>query len=392
MMTFYYIKTPVQKGLKVKVAIIKSNYTPFGGGEKYTTRLIKAFAARGGSVDVLTAVKGQWDAFDENVRWVRLRQVPYNNLLRLISFNASVNSHLETHSYDCVLGMDRTEAQTHLRAGGGCHAAWLRRRCAETSMLRCLSFRVNPFHLNTLALERKAFLSPGLKKIFCNSHLVRKEIEEFYPAVSRKLMVIHNGVEWHELSGPFRQASASKESIRGHLDLRKGKFFFLFVGSGYARKGLGKVISALSLLPDDAELIVVGRDKKEEQYRDMAKKWGLSKRVHFFGPRKDVIPFYQTADAFVLPTLYDPFSNASLEALAMGLYTVTSDANGCAEVIREGAGAVIPEPCTTGAAAAAMKTALEPHLSGEAIRESVRHLDFEDQLKKLVEVCIGDAG
>ena len=376
----------------MKVAIIKSNYTPFGGGEKYTTRLIKAFAARGMSVDVLTAVKGQWDAFDKNVRWVRLYQVPYNNLLRLISFNASVNSHLKTHSYDCVLGMDRTEAQTHLRAGGGCHAAWLRRRCAEASMLRCLSFRLNPFHRNTLAIERRAFLSPGLRKIFCNSHLVSKEIEEFYPAVSRKLMVIHNGVEWHEFSGPFSQAIVSKESIRGHLDLQTGNFFFLFVGSGYARKGLEKAISALPLLPDAAELIVVGKDKKEGEYRDMAKKRGLSKRVHFFGPRKDVIPFYQAADAFVLPTLYDPFSNASLEALAMGLYTVTSDANGCAEVIREGAGAVITNPCTTGAVAVAMKTAMGPRLSGEEIRESVRHLDFEDQLKKLVEACIGDVG
>ncbi|MDH4231882.1 MAG: glycosyltransferase family 4 protein [Nitrospirota bacterium] len=376
----------------MKVAIIKSNYTPFGGGEKYTTRLIRAFAARGDSVDVLTAVKGEWDAFDNNVRWVRLRQIPYNNLLRLISFNSSVNSHLETHSYDCVLGMDRTEAQTHLRAGGGCHAAWLRRRCAEASMLRCLSFRLNPFHRSTLALERRAFLSPGLRKIICNSHLVRKEIEELYPAVSRKLMVIHNGVEWHEFSEPFIQAGTRRDSIRSYLDLQRGKFYFLFVGSGYERKGLGKTISALSLLPDAAELIVVGKDKKEGQYRDMAKKKGLSQRVHFFGPRKEVIPFYQAADAFVLPTLYDPFSNASLEALAMGLFTVTSDANGCAEVFREGTGAVIPAPCTPGAVAAAMKTALEPHLSGEEIRESVRHLDFENQLKKLVDVCTGDVG
>ncbi|MBS1114673.1 MAG: WabG [Nitrospirae bacterium] len=376
----------------MKVAIIKSNYTPFGGGEKYTTRLIRAFAARGDNVDVLTAVKVQWDAFDENVRWVQLRQVPYNNLLRLISFNASVKSHLKTYSYDCVLGMDRTEAQTHFRAGGGCHAAWLRRRCAETSMLRCLSFRVNPFHLHTLALEKRAFLSPGLRKIICNSHLVRREIEEFYPGVSRKLMVIHNGVEWHEFSGPFSQASARRESLRGQLDLRTGRFFFLFVGSGYARKGLGKAISALPLLPDDAELIVVGKDKEEEQYRELAKKRGLSQRVHFFGPRKEIIPFYQAADAFVLPTLYDPFSNASLEALAMGLYTVTSDANGCAEVISEGAGAVIPAPCTTGAVAAAMKMAMEPHLSVEEIRDSVSHLDFENQLMKLVDACAGDAG
>jgi UDP-glucose:(heptosyl)LPS alpha-1,3-glucosyltransferase len=375
----------------MKIAIIKSNYTPYGGGEKYTTRLIKAFAARGDSVNVLTAVKGQWDAFADNVKWVRLRQMPYNNLLRLASFNTSVNTHLKTHSYDCVLGMDSTETQTHLRAGGGCHAAWLRRRCAEESMLRCLSFRLNPFHRTMLAIERKAFLSPGLRKIICNSHLVGKEIEEFYPVVSQKLTVIHNGVEWHEFTVPFSQAGARRADIRSHLDLRSDKFFFLFVGSGYWRKGLEKIISALSLLPDDAELLIVGKDKEEEHYRDMGKKRGLSARVHFFGPRKDVIPFYQVADAFVLPTRYDPFSNASLEALAMGLYTVTSDANGCAEVIRKGAGAVIPAPCTIETVAAAMKTAMGLLLSKETIRESVRHLDFEHQLKKLVEVCAGDA-
>jgi UDP-glucose:(heptosyl)LPS alpha-1,3-glucosyltransferase len=144
-----------------------------------------------------------------------------------------------------------------------------------------------------------------------------------------------------------------------------------------------------SLLPDDAELIVVGRDKRRSSTGTWQKR-GLSQRVHFFGPRKSH-SFYQAADAFVLPTLYDPFSNASLEALAMGLYTVTSDANGCAEVISEGAGAVITGSCTTEAVAAAMKTAMGPRLSGEAIRETVRHLDFEDQLKKLVEVCADDA-
>jgi UDP-glucose:(heptosyl)LPS alpha-1,3-glucosyltransferase len=375
----------------VNVAIIKSNYTPYGGGEKYTTRLIKAFAGRGIAVDVLTAVPGQWDDFDRNVRWVLLRQMPYNNLVRLLSFNASVRKHLKTHSYGCVLGMDRTESQTHLRAGGGCHAAWLRRRCEETSKLRCLTFRLNPFHRNTLTLERRAFLSPELRRVFCNSSLVRKEIEEFYPAVSQKLMVIHNGVEWHEFTDVFRQGRAQKESIRDNLGLRAGGFFFLFVGSGFERKGLKKAIAALSLLPDETELIVVGRDKKETEYRDMTHKRGLSRRVHFFGPRKDVRPFYQAADAFVLPTLYDPFSNASLEALAMGLYTVTSDANGCAEVIRDGAGAVVSSPADAGAVAVEMKTALEPHLSGEEIRESVKHLDFENQLKKLVDLCIDDA-
>src|SRR5438552_18572032 len=38
---------------------------------------------------------------------------------------------------------------------------------------------------------------------------------------------------------------------------------------------------------------------------------------------------------FLLPTLYDPFSNASLEAMAAGLPVVTTRANGCSEIIEE---------------------------------------------------------
>jgi UDP-glucose:(heptosyl)LPS alpha-1,3-glucosyltransferase len=50
----------------------------------------------------------------------------------------------------------------------------------------------------------------------------------------------------------------------------------------------------------------------------------LSDRVHFAGAQDDVKPWYGMADCFVLPTLYDPFPNAALEAMACGLPLVTS--------------------------------------------------------------------
>src|SRR5437763_16213746 len=39
------------------------------------------------------------------------------------------------------------------------------------------------------------------------------------------------------------------------------------------------------------------------------------------------------ADIFILPTIYDPFSNASLEAMAAGLPVITTRANGCSEIV-----------------------------------------------------------
>jgi UDP-glucose:(heptosyl)LPS alpha-1,3-glucosyltransferase len=47
-------------------------------------------------------------------------------------------------------------------------------------------------------------------------------------------------------------------------------------------------------------------------------------------------PWYGAADAFVLATLYDPFPNAALEAMACGLPVVTTRQCGTAEIIEEG--------------------------------------------------------
>jgi len=59
----------------------------------------------------------------------------------------------------------------------------------------------------------------------------------------------------------------------------------------------------------------------------------VADRVHFAGPQLDVRPYLGAADAFVLPTIYDPLSNAVLEALACGLPVVTSRRCGAGELV-----------------------------------------------------------
>jgi UDP-glucose:(heptosyl)LPS alpha-1,3-glucosyltransferase len=44
---------------------------------------------------------------------------------------------------------------------------------------------------------------------------------------------------------------------------------------------------------------------------------------------------YAAADIFILPTIYDPFSNACLEALACGLPVITTRSNGFSEIIED---------------------------------------------------------
>jgi UDP-glucose:(heptosyl)LPS alpha-1,3-glucosyltransferase len=59
--------------------------------------------------------------------------------------------------------------------------------------------------------------------------------------------------------------------------------------------------------------------------------------------------------SFILPTIYDPFSNACLEALAAGLPVITTSANGFAEIMTPGIhGTVVDDPSDCSALVSAL--------------------------------------
>jgi len=67
--------------------------------------------------------------------------------------------------------------------------------------------------------------------------------------------------------------------------------------------------------------------------------------VRFLGPIEDMHSLYVAADLFVLPTVYDPFSNACLEALSAGVPVITTTSNGFSEIIQSGVhGEVLDRP------------------------------------------------
>ncbi|MDU2190441.1 MAG: glycosyltransferase family 4 protein [Klebsiella pneumoniae] len=84
------------------------------------------------------------------------------------------------------------------------------------------------------------------------------------------------------------------------------------------------------------EMLVVGKDKDQPRYQALAKSLNCEARVRFFGMQSETLPFYQMADGLLLPTLYDPFPNVILEAMACGLPVITTTGCGGAEFIVDG--------------------------------------------------------
>ncbi|MCH9627084.1 MAG: D-inositol-3-phosphate glycosyltransferase [Chlamydiales bacterium] len=354
------------------VVLLKSRLSHRGGLEKYTRRLAEAFEKKGCAVTILTTGEpSSWNSIEV----ISLAPTSKFSLYHLRRFDLLCKKWLQKHPQEVVFGMERTSYQTHYRAGSGVHACYLKRRLLTDSWFKRLSFRFNPLHRYLLQVEKNAFEAPTLQALFTNSHLVKREILDTYATPAEKIHVVHNGVEWTEKEAPF-QATFQKP--------RSGPYHFLFVGNGFKRKGLEFLLKGLATFQAPFQLTVVGKDKNLSYYKKLA--YGLP--VRFVGSQKEVTPFYQAADALVIPSIYDPFSNVTLEALAMGLFVVSSTFNGGHEVLGEQSGTLIQnlnQPQE--ALARALQFPKTPE-SASRIRQSIKELDFSKQLDKIVRLTL----
>lgn len=334
----------------LRLAIIRQRWNPFGGAERFVDRAVHALLARG--VDV-TLLARRWQSA-EGLRTEKLDPFYLGSVWRDAGFARAARAAVARGGFHLVQSHERIDCCDVYRAGDGVHRAWLERRVrAEGGAWRALT----PFHRYTLAAEARLFASPRLKAVICNSEMVRDEIVRHFGTDPAKLHVIRNGVDTQAYSPALR--AAHREPIRRQLGIGAGEAVFLLVGSGFARKGVATALKAMARVPA-ANLVVVGGDKHAAGYRALARDLGVEHRVRFTGPQTDVKPFYGASDAFVLPTLYDPFPNAALEALACGLPVITTDGCGAAEVLHEPACGLVTPACDVPALAAAMERLVQP--------------------------------
>jgi UDP-glucose:(heptosyl)LPS alpha-1,3-glucosyltransferase len=286
-------------------------------------------------------------------------------LLELLSFNRGAKKALAGASYDVVQSFEKTTCQDLYRAGEGCHREWLNVRKRYEPWIKTLGVKVNPFHWATLLLEKKLFLDKNTLFFIANSERGKKEIIFHYPRVATRVRVIYNAAEPAVLSPNTDWAGRNGATRRRNL---------LFLGSGFRRKGLYFLLEALSRLTskDSWHLTVAGSGDRHRAVK-AARNLGVEKSVTFTGPVAKPFPYYQKADLFVLPSLYEPFSNACLEAMACGLPVVTTQQNGASEGIVPGAnGQVVKDPADPRALAEAIREALS--LDRETVRATNREV------------------
>jgi len=360
----------------VRIGIIKSNFFPSGGGaERYTNGLVAQLQARGHEVHVLAA---RWDAaaLCAGVAIHRVPTVHAPAFARVLSFALNCRRVMEAAGCDFALSNERTLRQDVCRAGGGCHREWLtQRRRHHPGLARSLA-GLNPLHLTLLWIEKRTFSPANTRAIIANSHRGKEEIIRLYGFPAERIQVVHNGTDC-ERFGPAATRPERRQTV------------LLLVGSGFERKGVDFAVRALARLPASVQLRVAGKGNPAP-FRRLAARLGVADRVHFLGSGKSMEEVYGDADVLVHPAIYEPFSNACLEAMACGLPVISSRINGASEIIEPGRnGAIVENPADAAAMAAAIEPYLDPAVrerTGAAARQTAESLPMSLNVERTLAV------
>jgi len=302
---------------KLSIGFVRRGYSQTGGAEAYLKRLARGVVRAGHDAQLITThdwPKTEWP-------FGARRRLQSGSVLGFANGLKQVRPQIRC---DVLMSLERVWNCDVYRAGDGVHRAWLARRRKFEIPLERFIRGLNRKHRDILQLEGALFANRGAGRVIVNSQMVKSEIIDLYRYPADNIALVRNGIPLEQ----FRFNPELREKSRDELNVKPDEIALLFAGSGWERKGLRFAIAAMALCRNrKMRLLVAGRGNQ---------RYYKSKRIQFLGEMPDLVRIYAAADIFILPTIYDPFSNACLEALACGIPVITTHSNGFSEIIADG--------------------------------------------------------
>jgi UDP-glucose:(heptosyl)LPS alpha-1,3-glucosyltransferase len=307
------------------------------GAERYCVNLFRQLQRLGHDVTIVG------EAIDDELRSeVAFLPVPVIKLTswtRNRSFYENAARVTQAGRFDVVHGLSRVGGLDTYRLTDPLQTHWLR-VYYRSPWQRALQ-PWNPRHRALLDIERRLFGPQGPRRIIVQSKLDARLLREYFHVGDDRLRHVPNGVDlslFHPDDGDDRDA------IRTELGLSPDQPLLVFASMDFRRKGLDSLLQALVRIERrETQLVVLG-DGDIAGYRRRAEQLGVAERVRFLGRQSQMRRYYRAGDLFVLPTIYEPFPNVNLEAMACGLPVITTATAGGADIVQAGVnGALIPD-------------------------------------------------
>ncbi len=313
----------------MRIGLIARRFDPAGGGtERDLIITARILAEAGHEVRIFAAeIRGEF----AGPRVIRVPTPGFGRTLKLLAFAIRAAHMARDGGVEVVLSFARILDADILRSGGSAHSSYVAAARQWQSGPANVAMAVSPYHRVQMMIERRGFASRRLRRTIAVSDLVRKDLVAVFGLSPTTTVTLYNGVD------RLRFQPAARENlryiVRRELHLAEKTPMIAFAGNGFARKGLRFLIEAWPTIDCTAHLVVAGTDRALPRYRKLAERACVSDRVHFLGAQSQIERIFAAADGLVLPSLFEPFGNVVMEAMAAGLPVLCSKACGAAELL-----------------------------------------------------------
>ena len=366
----------------IKIAVVIPKYGLVGGAEGFVYNLTERLARRDG-FDV-HVIANQWRSGNAPITFQKVPIIRFPRWLQPISFAYFAQKAVQAGSYDIVHSHDRIFELDLFTFHGIPHRTWINETKRD---------RLSLFDRAMVWVEQKAFNNINAPIIMPVSNLVKEEILKIYDIPESRIQTIHPGVAFERFSSLDRQVC--RHEIRQHHGLAPDDIVVLFVSMNFELKRLDLVINGIAEVVEKEDrnssfkLLVVGKGDSK-RFMAMAGDLGISERVIFAGVTDEVEKYYLASDIFAMPSRFDTFGLAVLEAMAAGLPVIITPRVGARDIVESGVNGFIlsenPSVAEMTAAFAALSVHEKRVQMGENNRQIAMRHNWDNTVDKVADL------
>ena len=219
----------------------------------------------------------------------------------------------------------------------------------------CIAHRFKPVYIALLATRlpvigvHHAFgdYQRRSRKLFANlfrkrlsllgvSDSVRDDMRNSLPAwPAERIETLYNRIDVEQLQG----SQFSAEDARVELGLSPSAWIVGNVGRLHPDKDQATLLRGFALalpsLPENSQLVILGKGRLEESLKELARELGIGANVMFMGQVADARRYFKAFDVFALSSDHEPFGMVLLEAMVAGVPVVATSCGGAREVVED---------------------------------------------------------